>query len=108
MDIVGLTPRELRFDRVGIDALAGPLARQPRRDPEEIELRVTAHVDTREEAAQLNREVTHVTTIGPVGTAFGAPLRPREVIALWPTLVPRKFIPTSVVIEEVGSNVAIA
>lgn len=108
LDIVGLTPRELRFDRVGIDALAGPLARQPRRDPQEIELRVTAHVDTREEAAQLNREVTHVTTIGPVGTAFGAPLRPREVIALWPTLVPREFIPTSVLIEEVGTNVAIA
>jgi hypothetical protein len=108
LDIVGITPRELRFDRVGIDALAGPLARRPSRDPEEIELRVTAHVDTREEAEAVKREVTHVTTIGPVGTAFGAPTRSREVIALWPTLVPRELVPTSVTVEEVSSRVVVA
>lgn len=101
LDIVGVTPRELRFDRVGIDALAGPLARRPRRDPEEIELRVTARVDTREEAAMVNREVTHVSTIGPVGTAFGPPVKPREVIALWPTLVPRDMVPVNVTFEEI-------
>jgi len=101
LEIVGVTPRELRFDRVGIDALAGPLARRPQRDPEEIELRVTARGASREEAAVVNREVTHVSTIGPVGTAFGPPVKPREVIALWPTLVPRELVPTNVVFEEV-------
>lgn len=101
LEIVGVQPRELRFDQVGIDALAGPLARRPRRDPEEIELRVTARVASREEAAVVNREVTHVSTIGPVGTAFGPPVKPREVIALWPTLVPRELVPTNVLFEEV-------
>ncbi|MEV7969785.1 acyclic terpene utilization AtuA family protein [Sphaerisporangium sp. NPDC088356] len=108
LDILGVKPRELRFDRVGIDALAGPLARRPRTDPEEIELRVAARVDTREEAEAVKREVTHVTTIGPVGTAFGAPSRPREIIALWPTLVPRDLVPTTVTVEEVGSRVVVA
>lgn len=108
LDVIGVTPRELRFDRVGIDALAGPLARRPDRDPEEIELRVAARVWTREEADAVKREVTHVTTIGPVGMAFGVPLRPREVIALWPTLVPRDLVPTTVRVEEVGPHVVVA
>lgn len=101
LDIIGVTPRELRFDRVGIDALAGPLAVRQRRDPDEIELRVTARVNSREEAAMVNREVTHVSTLGPVGTAFGPPVRPREVIALWPTLVPREMVPINVTFEEI-------
>jgi hypothetical protein len=40
--------------------------------------------------------------------AFGVPLRPREVIALWPTLVPRDLVPTTVRVEEVGPHVVVA
>jgi hypothetical protein len=105
LDIIGLSPRELRFDRVGIDALGGSLIPRPSRDPEEIELRVAARVETRAEADALRRELTHVTTVGPVGTAFGAQIRAREVIALWPTLVPRELVDCTVTIEEVTRRV---
>jgi hypothetical protein len=108
LDIIGVAPRELRFDRVGIDALGGSLVRRPRTDPEEIELRVAARVETRAEADAVRRELTHVTTVGPVGTAFGAQIRAREVIALWPTLVPRDLVPTSVHVEEVSNRVVVA
>lgn len=102
LDIIGVHPREIRFDRVGIDALGGSLVQRPTADPEEIELRVAARVETRAEADAIRRELTHVTTAGPVGTAFGAQIKAREVIALWPTLVPRELVPTSVRVEEVG------
>jgi hypothetical protein len=42
-------------------------------------------------------------TMGPVGTAFGVPFRPRRVISLWPTLVPRDAVGTTVRLEEVSS-----
>jgi hypothetical protein len=108
LDIIGITPSELRFDRVGIDALGGSMVRRPATDPEEIELRVAARVETRAEADALRRELTHVTTVGPVGTAFGAQIRAREVIALWPTLVPRDLVPTTVHVEEVSNRVVVA
>ncbi len=108
LDILGISPREIRFDRVGLDSLGGSLIPRPKRDPEEIELRVAARVETRAEADAIRRELTHVTTAGPVGTAFGAQIKAREVVALWPTLVPRSLVPTNVVVEEVTQDVHFA
>ncbi len=61
-------------------------------DPAEVVLRVAAKAKTREEADAVRREVTHLWTMGGVGTAFGAPLPLRQVIGLWPTLVPREAV----------------
>jgi hypothetical protein len=108
LDIIGIEPREIRFDRVGVDSLGGSLIPRPQRDPEEVELRVAARVESRAEADAIRRELTHVTTAGPVGTAFGAQIKAREVIALWPTLVPRDLVPTTVSVEEVTRRVHIA
>ena len=44
---------------------------------------------------------TTVDAIGGIGTAFGVPFRPRPVVALWPTLIPREAVPTQVRIVEV-------
>ncbi|MFT4042227.1 MAG: DUF1446 domain-containing protein [Gordonia sp. (in: high G+C Gram-positive bacteria)] len=108
LEIIGITPREVRFDLVGINALGGSLIPMPAADPEEIEVRVAARVETRAEADAVRRELTHFTTAGPVGTAFGAQMKAREVIALWPTLVPRQLVPTTVVVAEVTNRVHIA
>ena len=64
----------------------------PPDDPAEICLRFAVHTATRAEAEAARREITHVWGLGAVGTAFGSPMRPREVIALWPTLVPRDAV----------------
>jgi hypothetical protein len=108
LEIIGIEPREIRFDRVGVDALGGSMISRPSSDPEEIEVRVAARVETRAEADAIRRELTHFTTAGPVGTAFGAQMKAREVIALWPTLVPRHLVPTNVAVEEVTRRAHIA
>ena len=30
--------------------------------------------------------------MGPGGTSFGTPMKPRPVISLWPTLIPRDAV----------------
>jgi hypothetical protein len=86
---------EARYDYIGLNSIHGPLARLPA-DPEEINeirLRVAVRTTSRESANQVRREVTHLWTHGPVGTtAVISPPPPREVIALWPTLVPREVV----------------
>ena len=32
--------------------------------------------------------VTHLWTMGPVGSSIGVPARVRPVVSLWPTLIP--------------------
>ncbi|CAN5629251.1 DUF1446 domain-containing protein [soil metagenome] len=98
---LGVTPEDMRFDRVGWDALAGRVAPKPGpgAQPNEVELRVVAKCRTRAEAEVARRAMLLPATAGPVGTAFGAPLALRKVVALWPTLVPREFVPQHVRVD---------
>lgn len=91
---LGVEPVEMRFDRVGWDALAGPAAPPPPPgcQPNEVELRMVAKCRTRAEGEIARRAMLLPATAGPVGTAFGAPLPLRKVVALWPTLVPRELV----------------
>jgi hypothetical protein len=95
---LGVEPLEQRYDRVGIDALAGPISPAPSHEPNEVELRMVARCATRKEAEQAKRAMLLPATVGPVGTAFGAPVPVRKVIALWPTLVPRELVPQQVAV----------
>lgn len=101
LEQLGATLDELRFDYVGINALHGSVA-PPVCDPDlnEVGLRVAAHGASREAVDVVRREVTHLWTIGGLGTAPAAPSRPRRMVALWPTLVPRVQVPISVSIAE--------
>jgi hypothetical protein len=104
---LGVEPLETRFDRVGIDALAGAAA-PPLPDgyePNEIELRMVVRTATRAEA-QIARRALLVATAGPVGVVFTNPPPVRKVIGLWPTLVPREAITETVSVETAGEVVA--
>jgi len=83
------------------DYVGRPTPPRPRVELNEIGLRMAAKCRTREEADLVRREATHLWTIGGVGTAFGVPFRPRPVIALWPTLIPREAVKTDVKILTV-------
>lgn len=96
LEHLGVDPEEQRYDRVGIDALAGDVAPAPDYEPNEIELRVAIKTRTREEAEQARRAILTTVTVGPVGTAMGVPLPVRKVVALWPTLVPRDLVDVNV------------
>jgi hypothetical protein len=92
LGVAGVDPLELRIDHMGVNSLHGEAAPAPASDPAEICLRFAVHTATRAEAEAARREITHVWGLGAVGTAFGSPMRPREVIALWPALVPRDAV----------------
>ncbi|MDP2898325.1 MAG: DUF1446 domain-containing protein, partial [bacterium] len=101
--IVKLDAEDLRIDYIGINSVHGPLSTLPKVDePNEIRIRVAAKVKTKEEADKIRREITHLWTLGPVGTTgVTSPPPPRPVVSLWPTLVPRDLIPTKCIVKTV-------
>lgn len=100
LKIVGVHPRSLHFELLGVDTLHGPAAPDPACELNEVGLRVAAHCDTVEEATAVRQEVLHLWTLGGVGSAIAPPSRPRPVISLWPTLIPRDAVEVSVDVLE--------
>jgi hypothetical protein len=100
---LGLQPEEIEWSFVGINALHGPAAPLPSHadDLNEVGLRVAVRTATREQADLVRRACSHMWIMGPGGTAFGVPMKPRPVVSLWPTFVPRELVPwTSEVITS--------
>jgi Acyclic terpene utilisation family protein AtuA len=93
-------PSELLFEYVGVNTLHGPTAPPPADDLNEVGLRVAAHCASRQEADAIRRELTHLWTLGGVGSAIAVPSRPRPVVALWPTLIPRDAVDVRVEVLE--------
>ncbi|MFG1302941.1 acyclic terpene utilization AtuA family protein [Xanthobacter autotrophicus] len=89
---LGLMADDIHFDFIGVDMLHGPAAPEPASDLNEVGLRVAVKTKTRDEAEKVRRACSNLWIMGPGGTSFGAPLKPRPVIAAWPTLVPRELI----------------
>jgi hypothetical protein len=94
--------REMRVDFIGVNSLHGPLAVVPHPDElNEVRVRVAVRTNSKEDANLVRREVTHLWTHGPVGTtAVISPPPPRQVISLWPTLIPREEVPTKLIMRE--------
>ena len=101
LDMLGVKPEEIRFDYIGVNALHGATAPAPDPNINEIGLRIAVKTKTYAEADLVRRSATHLWTFGPMGTACGAPSKPRKVIGLWPTLVPREFVVPKLAIKEV-------
>lgn len=97
---LGLKANAIHFDFVGVGMLHGPASPQPDYDPAEIGLRVAVHTETKAEAEKIRRACSQLWIMGPGGTAFGTPIKPRPVYGLWPTLVPRSFITQTAEILE--------
>ncbi|MGB3811352.1 MAG: acyclic terpene utilization AtuA family protein [Parvibaculum sp.] len=98
---MGLVAEDIQFDYVGINMLHGPAAPAPNHELNEVGLRVAVKTQTRDDAEKVRRACSHLWIMGPGGTSFGTPLKPRPLTALWPTLVPRTEIRQSIEIMEV-------
>lgn len=101
---LGLKADQIHFDFVGLNTLHGPAAPTPDpqllRDLNEVGLRCAVKTRTREEAEKVRRAGSHLWIMGPGGTSFGTPIKPRPVVSLWPTLVPREFVKQTVEVLE--------
>lgn len=101
---MGLKADQIHFDYVGLNTLHGPGAPLPPRErlneANEVGLRCAVKTRTAEEAEKVRRAATHLWIMGPGGTSFGTPIKPRPVVSLWPTLIPRELVRQSVEILE--------
>ena len=104
-DRLKLEASEIHFDFVGVNTLHGPGAPLPSKEHtdalNEVGLRCAVKARTLEEAEKVRRAAAQLWIMGPGGTSFGTPIKPRPVIALWPTLVPRELVRQTVEILEV-------
>lgn len=97
-----LAADEIQFSYVGLDTLHGPAARDtPVPDLNEIGLRVAAKTRSRDEADKIRRACTQLWIMGPGGSSFGTPMKPRPVVAVWPTLIDRAAVTQTVSLLEV-------
>lgn len=99
----GILPEDIRFDRIGVDAISGSMFEDPNeRDVRECGLRIAVRTRTREEALVARAHLLRVTLYGPIGLGWGAPAAVRPVISLWPTLIPREAVSLQVQVKEVA------
>jgi Acyclic terpene utilisation family protein AtuA len=89
---LGLQSSAIHFDLMGINMLHGPGAPDPMNDPNEVGLRVAVRTSSRAEAEKVRRACSQLWIMGPGGTSLAAPIKPRPVVSLWPTTVPRTFV----------------
>ncbi|MDC5696535.1 DUF1446 domain-containing protein [Intrasporangium calvum] len=101
LDSLGVKPLDIAFEYLGMNTLHGPVAPALQCEPNEVGLRIAARCATREEADIVRREALHLWTLGGVGSAILPPGRPRPVIGLWPTLIPRSEVQVDVEILTV-------
>jgi hypothetical protein len=101
---LGLQAEQIHFDFVGLNTLHGPAGRFPDHAEldalNEVGLRCAVRTRTAEDADKVRRAAAQLWIMGPGGTSFGTPLKPRPVVSLWPTLVPRDAVRQSVEILE--------
>jgi len=101
---LGLKAEQIHFDFIGLNLLHGPAAPIP--DPDvanelsEVGLRCAVRTNTREEAEKVRRAGAHLWIMGPGGTSFGAPIKSRPALSLWPILVPRELMPQHIELLE--------
>ncbi len=89
---------KLKFDEiytefVGLNACHGPLS-HPISEPNEVVLHIGVRGSDLSQVEKFGREITALVLCGPPAvTGFGSGRsHPKEVVAFWPALLPKKFV----------------
>ena len=93
LEIIGLKPREARFDLVGLSSLYGRdfATLPPHRSLNEVRLRVTVRAEEKKTAEAVGREVEALYVNGPAGGG-GVRKGVKEVIAIASVLIPAEDV----------------
>jgi len=104
LERMNLKADSIHFDYIGLNMLHGPGApaidRVQANRMAEVGLRCAVRTRTADEADKVRRAGSNLWIMGPGGTSFGTPIKPRPVVSLWPTLIPRKYVKQSVEVLE--------
>jgi len=101
---LGLAGDAVHFDVIGLNMLHGEAA--PRMSPQdanrlpELGLRCAVRTRSAAEADKVRRAAANLWIMGPGGTSFGTPIKPRPVVSLWPTLIPAHWVEQRVTMVE--------
>ncbi|MDY7035848.1 MAG: acyclic terpene utilization AtuA family protein [Thermodesulfobacteriota bacterium] len=93
---------DIRIDYIGLNSIFGPTLPFPPEDSiREIGMRVAVRAKTPElaEAVRFAFQMAGMVLVG--WTTGGGPARPRPVVALWTSLIPREEVPVNFKIKEV-------
>lgn len=84
---------EIHTEFIGVNACHGPLS-HPIPDPNEVVLHIGVRGSNLSQVEQFSREITALVLCGPpTVTGFGSGrARPKEVVAFWPALLPKRFV----------------
>lgn len=99
---LGLDFEEVHTEFLGVDACHGPLS-HPVNEPNEVVLQIGVRGYNYKHLQQFSREMIPLVLCGPptvTGFGGGRP-RPREVVAYWPALLPKKLAAPKVDVTEV-------
>lgn len=102
LELLGLTFDEIRAEYVGYNACHGPLAKEI--EPNEVMLRIGVRSHDYAAVERFGKEIAPLILTGPPGaTGFsGGRPKPTEVVAYFPTLIPKEFIKTEVSVEKIS------
>ncbi len=89
LKICGVEPDALHVEYLGVNTLHGPAAPPPAGELNEVGLRISLRTAPPARRPTRCAGRSCIWTLGGVGSAIATPSRPREVISLWPTLIPR-------------------
>ncbi|MHB1004222.1 MAG: acyclic terpene utilization AtuA family protein [Chloroflexota bacterium] len=98
LENLGVRPREVKVDYIGVDSIFGPAFAQPA-EPREVRLRVAARTHTREEAETVGGEVEGLWVGGPYGGG-GVMRSVREIVAAGSVYLPREAVRTEMTVLE--------
>ncbi|MDE3057323.1 MAG: DUF1446 domain-containing protein [Bacteroidota bacterium] len=92
---------EIRTEYLGFDSCFGPLA-ENHEELNEVVMRIGVRSHDRESVERFGKEIAPLILTGPpsvAGFAGGRP-KPSDVIAYWPSLIPKTTVAPKVIVEE--------
>ncbi|MER3428941.1 MAG: DUF1446 domain-containing protein [Pyrinomonas sp.] len=102
LERLGLKFDQILTEYVGVNATHGPLAGEPSPDIPEVQLRVGVRGQDRAAVERFTKEIAPLILTGPPAVTGFAGGRPKveEVVAYWPSLIPKSEIKPRVEIIE--------